>query len=62
MKLFQQLWMIRLLEELVEAVMTIHEIEGLDYGETKILLENQKLELDYPKYGKSPDLLNLEYK
>ena len=36
-KLIQQLWMIRLLEELVDAVMTIHEI-GLFQNHPLILL------------------------
>ena len=36
-------------------------IEGLDYGEAKILLVNQKLMDEYLRYGKSGNLLNLEY-
>ena len=34
---------------------------GLDYGEAEILLKNQKLMRDYPEYGKSGNILNLEY-
>ena len=36
--------------------------EGLNYGEAKILLENQKLMCEYPEYGKSGNVLNLVYK
>ena len=35
---------------------------GLDYASSRIVLENQKLENDYPKYKDSIERLNLEYK
>ena len=34
---------------------------GLDYASSRILLENQKPENDYPKYKDSIERLNLEY-
>ena len=36
--------------------------EGLDYSQTRILLENEKLEYDYPKYKDSLERLTLEYR
>ena len=36
--------------------------EGLDYDATRLLLENEKLEYDYPKYKDSIERLTLEYR